>query len=184
MCNENVTKLTLLKMQCCRTSRIISRLGAILRMLAVGQFLKKYALALFLFSPAMSWAGAPEADDKPKQGASPSTLRQEAYPGVVVNQTVTVAGQDFYQRFVAAWRERDLSERFSISIHERPSPRWGSQIWIEFAQRRIFQSALPGGRGEIQALAEKAIETAYQLVADAEVDRLLFRDADVGPDEI
>jgi curli production assembly/transport component CsgE len=110
--------------------------------------------------------------------------RQEIYGGVVANQTVTVAGQDFYQSFVAAWRDRDLSERFSISIHERPSARWGSQVWIEFAQRRIFQAALPTGRGGIRSLAEQAIEVAYQLIGEAEVDRLLFRDVDVGPDEM
>lgn len=153
-------------------------------MIVVGRFLEECVLALVILGPLVSWAEVPESRDKPNRAAISSPRQYEAYPGVVVNQTVTVAGQDFYQRFVAAWRERDLSERFSISIHERPSPRWGSQVWIEFAQRRIFQSALPGGRGEIQALAEKAIETAYQLIADAEVDRLLFRDADVGPDEI
>jgi len=109
---------------------------------------------------------------------------QEMYRGVVTNQTVTVAGQDFYQHFVNAWRERDLSERFTISIHERPSARWGSQVWIEFAQRRIFQAALPTGRGGIRSLAERAIEVAHQMIGDAEVDRLLFRDADVGPDEL
>ena len=106
------------------------------------------------------------------------------YGGVVTNQTVTVAGQDFFQHFVAAWRERDLSERFSLSIHERPSARWGSQIWIEFAQRRIFQAALPSGRGAARSLADRAIEVAYQTIGDAEVERLLFRDADIGPDEM
>lgn len=110
--------------------------------------------------------------------------KHEVYGGVVANQTVTVAGQDFYQHFVAAWRDRDLSERFTISIHERPSARWGSQVWIEFAQRRIFQSALPTGRGGIRSLAEQAIEIAHQLIGDAEVDRLLFRDVDIGPDEM
>ena len=129
--------------------------------------------------PTLVQAGQPAVAD-----GNAISVRQEAYGGVVANQTVTVAGQDFFQHFVAAWRDRDLSERFTISIHERPSARWGSQVWIEFAQRRIFQAALPTSRGGIRSLAEQAIEVAHQLIGDAEVDRLLFRDVDVGPDEI
>lgn len=109
---------------------------------------------------------------------------QELYGGVVANQTITVAGQDFFQYFVSAWRDRDMSERFVVSVHERPSARWGSQIWIEYGQRRVFQASLPAGRAGIKALSEQAVEAAYQKVADAEVERLLFRDPDMGSDEI
>ena len=109
---------------------------------------------------------------------------QESVGGIVADQTVTVAGQDFYQQFVTTWRERDKGERYAISIHERPSARWGSQVWIEYAQRRIFQAALPTGRAGIRQLSEQAADIAFQKVTDAEVERLLFRDADIGPDEI
>lgn len=111
-------------------------------------------------------------------------VQQEAYGGLVANQTVTVAGQDFFQSFTSAWRERDLSERYAISIGEKPSARWGSQIWIEYAQRRIFQASLPTGRAGIKELSEQAVEVAYQRITDAEVERLLFRDIDLGPDEM
>jgi curli production assembly/transport component CsgE len=109
---------------------------------------------------------------------------EELYGGVVANQTITVAGQDFYQHFVAAWRDFALSERFAISVHERPSARWGTQIWIEYAQRRVFQASLPTGRAGIKSLSEQAAEFAYQKVTDVEVERLLFRDTDIGADEI
>lgn len=104
--------------------------------------------------------------------------------GVVVNQTVTVAGQEFFQHFVAAWRERELAERYAISIAERPSARHGSQIRIEFGQRRILQLQLSAGRASLQALGERAAELAFQRVADAELERLLLRDLDLAADEI
>jgi curli production assembly/transport component CsgE len=116
--------------------------------------------------------------------ANTRSLAQESYGGVVVNQTVTVAGQEFFQHFVAGWRDRDLSERYAISVSERPSARWGSQIWIEFAQRRIFQAPLPTARVGIRALSEQATEVVAQSVADMEVERLLFREPDLGPDEL
>ncbi|WP_158597936.1 CsgE family curli-type amyloid fiber assembly protein [Noviherbaspirillum saxi] len=108
----------------------------------------------------------------------------DSFGGVVVNQAVTVAGQEFFQYFVANWRDRDLSERYAISITERPSARWGSQVWIEFRQRRIFQAPLPTARAGIKALSEQATEAVYQMVADTEVERLLFREPDLGPDEL
>lgn len=102
----------------------------------------------------------------------------------MTNQTITVAGQDFYQHFVAAWQELAVSERFAISIHERPSARWGSQVWIEFAQRRILQFSLPAGRSGIKAISEQAVAVVQQRIIDAEVERALFRNADMGADEI
>lgn len=108
----------------------------------------------------------------------------EADGELVANQTVTVAGQEFFRHFVFAWRERDMAERYAIVIRERPSARWGTRIWVEFAQKRVFEAALPRARSAIKTLSEHAAETAYQKVIDAEVERLLFRGADVGPDEI
>jgi curli production assembly/transport component CsgE len=109
---------------------------------------------------------------------------QELYGGVVANQTMTVVGQDFYQYFVALWRDKQMSDRYEVSIHERPSARWGSQIWVEYAQRRVFQAVLPPARANIRSLTEQAVEIAYQNIVETEMQRLLFKDSDVGPDEI
>lgn len=101
--------------------------------------------------------------------------------GRVTNQTVTAAGQDFFRHFAFAWHERDLAERFAVAVRERPSARWGTRICIEFAQKRIFEAALPRAPSAIRTLSEQAAEMAYQKVVDAEVDRLLFRHVDTGP---
>ncbi len=109
---------------------------------------------------------------------------RESYGGIVINQTVTVGGQEFYRQFIALWRDKPLAERYAISVHERPSARWGSQVWVEFAQRRMFQAALPSARWAIGPLSERAAETAYQNVVDTDVQRLLFHNDDLGRDEI
>ncbi|GIZ52988.1 curli production assembly/transport protein CsgE [Noviherbaspirillum aridicola] len=127
-------------------------------------------LALLALLALLPWARAQAAGD---------TLG-----ALVVNQTVTVAGQEFFQHFVAAWRERELAERYSLSIIERPTARHGSQVWVEYAQRRMLQLQLPAARSGLQALGERAAEAVFQRVADAEVERLLFRDLDLAPDEI
>lgn len=119
-----------------------------------------------------------------QSGAREQPGLEELYAGVVVDQTITVAGQDFYQHFVASWRDKPLSERYAISIHERPSARWGNQVWVQYAQRRVFQTILPTSRAAIKPVGEQAADIAYQNVVDTDVQRLLFRDPDIGPDEM
>lgn len=119
-----------------------------------------------------------EALDKANQ-----SLHADTDSGVVTNQAVTVAGQDFYQYFVSAWRDKEGSERYMLSIHERPSARWGSEIWIEFAQRRVFRTYLPPARAAIKPISEEAADITYQAVLQADVQRQLIHDADLGRDE-
>ncbi len=127
---------------------------------------------------------APEQENGLKGQDLNGRVLQELYAGVVVDQTITVAGHDFYQHFVALWRDKEMADRYEISVHERPSARWGNQIWIEYAQRRVFQVFLPGARGKIKAVSEMAVDVAYKNVIDTEVQRLLFREPDLGADEI
>ena len=109
---------------------------------------------------------------------------QEIYGGIVVDQTITVNGHAFYQRFVAAWRDNELSSRYAISVHEKPSARWGSQLWVAYAQQRVYQIFLPSVRANLQVMSEQAARQAYQNVVDLEVQRLLFSEVDLGADEL
>lgn len=111
------------------------------------------------------------------------TLR-ELESGAITDQTITVAGQDFYQSFAFFWREKPLHERYSISVHERPSARLGNLVWVEYAQRKVFQATLPTNRTAVREMGDQAAAIAYQNVVDADVERLLFREKDLGPDEL
>jgi len=104
--------------------------------------------------------------------------------GIVTNQTITLAGEDFYTSFAQAWRDMSLSDRYVVSIHERPSARWGSLIWVEFEQRRVFDTFLPVARANVAAVAVRAASTAYQNVVQADIARLLFHDVDLASDEL
>jgi curli production assembly/transport component CsgE len=104
--------------------------------------------------------------------------------GIVTNQTMTLAGEDFYTSFAQAWRDMPLGDRYVVSIHERPSARWGSLIWVEFEQRRVFDTFLPAARANVAAVAVRAASTAYQNVVQADIARLLFHDVDLASDEL
>lgn len=143
------------------------------------------AIAAGLLFTIMPFAHAEEEQDTSLKGQDLNgRVLQELYAGVVVDQTVTVAGHEFYQHFVALWRDKELTSRYAISVHERPTARWGSQIWIEYAQRRVFQAFMPPARANVKAMSEQAADIAFQNVVDTEVQRLLFREPDLGPDEL
>jgi len=135
-------------------------------------------------APSAGAAGAAGAAGTAGTAGTSRQVPAERYAGVVANETVTDAGNDFFRLFASAWSERPLSSRFTISIHERRSARWGNGIWIEYAQRRIFQASLPLLHAGIRQLSAQAAAIVYARVMDAEVGRLLFREPDLGSDEL
>lgn len=103
--------------------------------------------------------------------------------GIVTSQPITVAGHEFCRYFIAVWLDRPDSDRYTIALRERPSARWGTQVWVEFGSRRVLQVQLPPARTELKALGENAAESAYRTILDIERQRQLIRDADLAPDE-
>jgi curli production assembly/transport component CsgE len=108
----------------------------------------------------------------------------EQLGGIVTTDTVTLAGQDFYTWFAQAWTAIPLSDRYIVSVHERPSPRYGSLVWVEYGQRRVFQAFLPIARSNVKPVADSAAQIAFNNVMQADLTRLLFHDADMASDEL
>jgi curli production assembly/transport component CsgE len=103
--------------------------------------------------------------------------------GIVTSQPITVAGHEFCRYFIAEWLDKPGSDRYTIALRERPSARWGTQVWVEFGPRRVLQVQLPPARTELKALGENAAGSAYEAILDIERQRLFIRDADLAPDE-
>lgn len=104
---------------------------------------------------------------------------------MVADGTISFIGQEFYREFVTSWRDQPQADQFSISIQERPSARWGSLIWIEHANRQLFRAFLsPGKRDAVRLAAQQATEIVYQAVIAYELERNLYADPDIAPDEM
>lgn len=109
---------------------------------------------------------------------------QEPLSGVVVNRTVTVLGKDFYRYFSNYWRVNPESARYSISIHERPTARFGSEIWVLYRQQRMFHIFLPPARQATRDISEIAVEHVLENIQRRELERLTTRNPDLGPEEL
>lgn len=103
--------------------------------------------------------------------------------GVITVQTITTAGHDFSQHFLAAWRDMDGSEYYTLSIRERPSARFGSEVWIDSAQRPLLQLRLPPARAALRGVAANAARQVWDNLQHTQAQRALLRDPDLAPDE-
>ena len=103
--------------------------------------------------------------------------------GVVTVQTMTTAGHDFSQHFLAAWRDQDGSDQVTLAIRERPSARFGSEVWIHYSQRTVLQLRLPPARAALPEIAANAVQHVWATVQRTDAERKLFHDADLAPDE-
>lgn len=121
------------------------------------------------------------AADTIRPAAQDSTPLSEQ--GIVTGQLVTVQGNNFFQYFVTFWRDQPLADRYTVTVREKPSALRGSLIRIECLNQTVFEAYLPNSRGDIKAFSQRAVQIAFQNASQADVQRLLFRDADLGPDE-
>lgn len=148
---------------------------------AARKYPARFTLIALVFFLACTAPRAQEQASPPR----PDARRLDPYVGVVTDATVTIFGQEFYRTFTTAWREQPRIDRYSLAVFERPSARWGSLVWVEYAGRRVFSAFLsPSRREHIRAAGLDAAQIAYRNVVDSEVDRLLFRDPDLAREEL
>lgn len=140
------------------------------------------AVALLLAAP-LAYAGSAPTTHSALDENRP-VLEQDLLGGVITSRTITVLGWDFFQYFTAKWEAIHGKERLSLSIYERPTARWGSEIWIDYKQTRVFHTFLPPARSATKAISMQAVDLAYKNVTDINIRRSLFTDVDLAPEEM
>lgn len=136
-------------------------------------------------APGKSQAGkTPQDKIEPQGGKSGVAIEKDLLGGIIVNRTVTVLGWDFYKDFTAIWQALHDKDQFTLSIHERPTARWGSEIWIQYGQQRVFHTFLAPARSASKTVAQEAVQMVYENVVNINVQRALYSDIDLAPPEL
>lgn len=102
--------------------------------------------------------------------------------GIVVNETFTSTGQEFYRRFTDFWREKSDFESYTLIIVERPSRRYGNKIFVNFNQKTLFSSNLPNKIDAIRALSADAVEKTYANIISESLRMTGNGDVDIRSD--
>jgi curli production assembly/transport component CsgE len=109
----------------------------------------------------------------------------EERTGFVVSRTATNFGAEFFREFSDAWRDIDGTGSFDVTVVERPSARFGSQIFIEHNNRQIARVFLYAGRtAAIRPLATEAAAYVAKVLSDDALIGALTVDPDLAKDEL
>jgi len=103
--------------------------------------------------------------------------------GIVINRSVTVLGNDFYQYFSRYWAGKG-GDRFTLAVYERPSARFGSEVWIQYRRERMFHIFLPPVRSAARQIARQAADIVFENVANSVVEHMMARSPDLAADEL
>lgn len=143
-------------------------------------------LVLAALQPAMSKTRTPAKPAPATQGANldAGNINDEPLGGIIINRTVTVLGFDFYKSFSEVWQAVHPNSKFTLTVYERPTAQYGSEIWISYRDRRIYHTFLSPARSGVREEGKQAVETAGKNIANIDAERKLFKSADLGPEEM
>lgn len=148
------------------------------------RWFKHAPVALLVFGWIAAYAASAQMDEDPLRVKPEKSVLDDPLRGLVVNRTVTVLGNDFYRAFTRSWRDKDGDNRYSIAVYERPTARFGSEIWVQYRQQRIFHMFLSPARQEARDIGERAAQIVYDNVVDSDVQRMLVQSQDLGEEEL
>ncbi len=84
--------------------------------------------------------------------------------GLIVDQTQTKLGHDFYDIFYKNWQPPQNSGNFTIIIDEKPLPQLGTQVTIKINDTDVFQQILQPRYDIIERLANYGVELSMNYV--------------------
>ena len=125
-----------------------------------------------------------------EEGSATEELNRQFYlgepglSGIVTDRTVTLQGREFYRQFTQKSLDSIIVSETSLSVHERPDARWGSQVWISRNNSILFQATLPPRISDIEAYAEAALEQVQRILVQDTIIRAIGNDPDLADEEI
>ncbi|MGM0534435.1 MAG: CsgE family curli-type amyloid fiber assembly protein [Pseudomonadota bacterium] len=123
-------------------------------------------------------------DDDPQQALDRQfNLDPSELSGVIVNRTMTMAGKTFYRSFAQASMQSPVLNDVVLTVHERPDPRWGSQLWITEGNRVHFRTQLSPRISEADRNARAAVNTVQESIISARVSEALQPSRDLADEE-
>lgn len=120
---------------------------------------------------ALSMVGVAQADE------------EDEMKGFIVDQCVSRIGHDFYNAFADRLRNTSRLD-FNLVVRERPNPRWGSLIWVEFEQRTLYRRFLAPNAVAMEDIATEAADLVKNQIAQQKLSILLQDTTDLEKDEL
>jgi len=119
-----------------------------------------------------------------KQPTRAEMLDEQGLTGVVVNQTFTRQGQDFYRLFTQGVQEQELLQTRLLSVVEKPSRRSGNRITVFSGQTLLFEGILPFKIEKLASFTTQVLDTVTANLAAMMLESTEMTGADMAPNEL
>ena len=116
--------------------------------------------------------------------ARAAQLDESGLAGVVVNQTFTRFGQEFYRLFTQGLQDQAALQSRVLSIVEKPSRRLGNRITVLSGQTPVFDAILPFKQDKLAAFATQALDAVAANIAALMLESGALTGADLAPNEL
>lgn len=84
--------------------------------------------------------------------------------GLIIDQTQTRIGQEFYQNLVTFWEAPSGIKDYNILVTEMAGPFWGSWIGIEVNDVVVYRELLKPRSEEIEEAAKEGVESIKEYL--------------------
>jgi curli production assembly/transport component CsgE len=100
--------------------------------------------------------------------------------GLIVDETRTRMGSDFYDLFYTNWEAPPEARNFTIVIMEQPAPQMGTRMTLKVNDQEVAQFMLQPRYEIIEELALQSVQFLRQHLSERELMRLrLEREGEV-----
>jgi curli production assembly/transport component CsgE len=142
------------------------------------QYLSAIILSAFLYLPFVNQKDSinakpiPESlkkllDQVVKQPDKSGDLEIEI-DGLLVDDTKTKTGKDFYDLFYGSWEAPKEAKNFTITISEKPFRLSSTLIVVSINDTPVYQSVLQPRQDIVEGLSQDAISTTQSYLANYE----------------
>lgn len=88
--------------------------------------------------------------------------------GLLVNDTKTKTGKDFYDLFYDGWEAPAAAKNYSITVSEKPFRLTSTMIVVSINENVVYQDILQPRQDILEAQTEEAISTTQNYLANYE----------------
>jgi len=104
---------------------------------------------------------ARDTSDSPSASGGPEGV---SVGGLVINDTRTTIGRDFYDVFYSRWETPKGAENVMIRVYEQPRPNLGTRIVVDVEDRTVFRANLRPRFEQIKQAARAALARSHRYV--------------------
>jgi curli production assembly/transport component CsgE len=83
---------------------------------------------------------------------------------MILDQTRTKMGRDFYNLFYQNWQSPDSTGNFTITISEKPLPGLGSLVSVKIDYDKVYRARLQPKYQYIKAVSKQAIARCQKII--------------------